>query len=114
MGWLRLNEATSLIDHDVQKARAALEREISKARPGGVGDIPYPTSDPNVPLRILVMPLGGGHFEGRAWLDSPVLYWDESEIECLGPAWGPPWDPPTQVLPPTPNIQMRATIEVWE
>jgi hypothetical protein len=114
MGWLRLNEATSLMNHDVQKARVALERGISKAWPMGLGGWPVPTSDPNVPLRIQVVPSSGLQFEGRAWLDSPVLYWEESEIECLGKAWGPPWEPPTQDLPPAPTTQVRATIEVWE
>jgi hypothetical protein len=39
VGWLRLSEATSLMDHDVQKARVALERGISKSwliRTGGI------------------------------------------------------------------------------
>jgi hypothetical protein len=72
VGWLRLSKATSLMDHDVQKARVALERGISKSwliRPGG---IPQPVSDPNVPLRIQVVPSSGWRLEGRAWLDSPV------------------------------------------
>jgi hypothetical protein len=98
------------MDHDVQKARAALERGISKSwlvRPGG---IPQPASDPNVPLRIQVVPSPGWRLEGRAWLDSPVLHWDESEIE--GP--GKPWAPSTQDLSSTPTTQILAKIEVWE
>jgi len=38
MPWLRLDEATTLLDHDVEKARVALERGISKSwlvRPSG-------------------------------------------------------------------------------
>ena len=31
MPWLRLDEATTLLDHDVEKARVALERGISKS-----------------------------------------------------------------------------------
>jgi hypothetical protein len=110
VGWLRLSEATTLMDHDVQKARAALERGISKCwlvRPGG---IPQPASDPNVPLRIQVVPSPGWRVEGRAWLDSPALHWEESEIECPGK----PWAPSTQDLSSTPTTQIRAKIEVWE
>src|SRR5713101_5112982 len=73
--WLRLSEATALIDHDVQKARERLERAISKAgrvRPGG---LPQPMLDPNVPLRIQVTLSPGLRIEGRAWLDNPVLHW---------------------------------------
>ena len=52
MTWLRLDDATALIDRDVQKARERLGRAISKAwqmRPGGLPQTPL---DPNVPLRI--------------------------------------------------------------
>ena len=110
MGWLRLSDATSIMDHDVQKARVALERGISKSwleRPGG---IPQPASDPNVPLRIQVVPSPGWRLEGRAWLDSPLLHWEESEIECPGK----PWAPSTQDLSSTSTTQIRAKIEVWE
>jgi hypothetical protein len=110
VGWLRLSDATSIMDHDVQKARVALERGISKSwleRPGG---IPQPASDPNVPLRIQVVPSPGWRLEGRAWLDSPVLHWEESEIECPGK----PWAPSTQDLSSTSTTQIRAKIEVWE
>jgi hypothetical protein len=110
VGWLRLSDATSIMDHDVQKARVALERGISKSwleRPGG---IPQPASDPNVPLRIQVVPSSGWRLEGRAWLESPVLHWEESEIECPGK----PWAPSTQDLSSTPTTQIRAKIEVWE
>jgi hypothetical protein len=110
VGWLRLSDATSIMDHDVQKARVALERGISKSwleRPGG---IPQPASDPNVPLRIQVVPSPGWRLEGRAWLDSPVLHWEESEIECSGK----PWAPSTQDLSSTSTTQIRAKIEVWE
>jgi hypothetical protein len=110
VGWLRLSEATSIMDHDVQKARVALERGISKSwleRPGG---IPQPPCDANVPLRIQVVPSPGWRLEGRAWLDSPVLHWEESEIECSGK----PWAPSTQDLSSTSTTQIRAKIEVWE
>jgi hypothetical protein len=110
VGWLRLSEATSIMDHDVQKARVALERGISKSwleRPGG---IPQPPCDANVPLRIQVVPSPGWRLEGRAWLDSPVLHWEESEIECSGK----PWAPSTQDLSSTSTTQIRAKIELWE
>jgi hypothetical protein len=110
VGWLRLSEATVLMDHDVQKARRALERGISKSwleRPGG---IPQPASDPNVPLRIQVVPSPGWRIEGRAWLDSPVLHWEESEIECPGKLWAPS----TRNSSSTPATQIRARIEVWQ
>jgi len=107
--WLRLSEATALIDHDVQKARERLERAISKAwgvRPGG---LPQPMLDPNVPLRIQVTLSPGLRIEGRAWLDNPVLHWEASEIECLCK----PWTPASQALPSAPPTQSRARIEVW-
>ena len=109
MTWLRLSEATALIDHDVQKARERLERAISKAwgvRPGG---LPQPMLDPNVPLRIQVTLSPGLRIEGRAWLDNPVLHWEASEIECLCK----PWTPASQALPSAPPTQSRARIEVW-
>jgi len=52
MPWLRLDEATTLLDHDVEKARVALERGISKSwlvRPSGD---PQPANDPNVLLAL--------------------------------------------------------------
>jgi hypothetical protein len=109
IGWLCLSEATKLMDHDVQKARVALERGISKSwlvRPSG---IPQPATDPNVPLRIRVMPSAGWRLEGRAWLDTPILHWEESEIECPGK----PWAPSTRNSSSTPTTQIRARIEVW-
>jgi hypothetical protein len=50
--WLRLSEATVLIDHDVQRARARLERAIKKAWLVPPPGLPQQTLDPNVPLRI--------------------------------------------------------------
>ena len=61
MPWLRLDEATTLLDHDVEKARVALERGISKSwlvRPSGD---PQPANDPNVPL----CPRQVGAFKGE-------------------------------------------------
>jgi hypothetical protein len=110
VGWLRLSEATVLMDHDVQKARRALERGISKSwleRPGG---IPQPASDPNVPLRIQVVPSPGWRIEGRAWLDSPVLHWEESEIECPGKLWAPSTRNRRRRLPPKSGQGLR----VWQ
>ena len=52
MTWLRLSEATVLIDHDVQRARARLERAIKKAWLVPPPGLPQQTLDPNVPLRI--------------------------------------------------------------
>ena len=87
--WLRLSEATVLIDHDHRKARQRLERAVSKAwlvRPPG---LPQPPLDPNIPLRIQVTPPPGLRIDGRAWLDNPVLDWDASEVECLCKPWTP-------------------------
>ena len=73
MTWLRLDDATALIDHDVEKARERLKRAISKAwrvRPGG---LPQMLDDPNVPLRIQVTPAPGLRVEGRAWLENPTI-----------------------------------------
>ena len=109
MTWLRLSEATALIDHDVQKARERLVRAISKAwraRPGG---LPQPTLDPDMPLRIQVTSSPGLRIEGRAWLDTPVLHWEASEIECLCRPWTPSW----QALSSAPATQSRVKIEVW-
>ena len=110
MPWLRLDEATTLLDHDVEKARVALERGISKSwlvRPSGD---PQSANDPNVPLRVRVMPSAGWRIEGRAWLESPVLHWEESEIECSCK----PWASSVQNSPLTPSSQIRAKIEVWQ
>ena len=109
MTWLRLSEATVIIDHDVQKARERLERAISKAwraRPGG---LPQPMLDPNVPLRVQVTSSPGLRIEGRAWSDNPVLHWEASEIECLCK----PWTPSRQALSSAPATQSRVRIEVW-
>ena len=110
MTWLPLEEATTLIEHDVQKARERLERAISKAwqvRPGGEPQLM--PDDPNVPLRIQVMPSPGLRLEGRTWLENPVLHWEASEIECLCK----PWVPSAQALASAPPTQSRARIEVW-
>ena len=110
MPWLRLDEATTLLDHDVEKARVALERGISKSwlvRPSGD---PQSANDPNVPLRVRVMPSAGWRIQGRAWLESPVLHWEESEIECSCK----PWASSVQNSPPTPSSQIRSKIEVWQ
>jgi hypothetical protein len=109
MTWLRLSEATTLIHHDVQKARERLERAISKAWRVGPGALPQHASDPNVPLRIHVTTSPGLRIEGRDWLEKPVLNWETSEIECFCKPWMPMRRTPTQ--PPT---QSRAQIEVWE
>ena len=106
--WLPLQEATALIEHDVQKAQERLERAISKAwqvRAGGEPQLM--PDDPNVPLRI--PPSSGLRLEGRTWLETPVLHWEASEIECLCK----PWAPSSQVLPSAPPTQTRARIEVW-
>jgi hypothetical protein len=110
MTWLLLSEATTLIHHDVQRARERLERAISKAWRVGPGVLPQQTSDPNVPLRIQVMMMSPGlRIEGRSWLENPVLHWETSEIECLCKTWRPigrvTAEPPTQT---------RAQIEVWD
>jgi hypothetical protein len=108
--WLRLSEATVLIDHDVQKARERLQRAIKKSWLVRSPGLPQPTVDPNVPLRIQVTSLPGLRIEGRAWLDNPVLHWETSEIECLCK----PWTPSSQVLSSAVAIQSRVTIEVWD
>ena len=69
MTWLRLHEATVLIDHDAQKARERLQRAIQKAWLVRSHGLAQPTLDPNVPLRIQVTPMPGLRIEGRAWLD---------------------------------------------
>ena len=102
MPWLSL-------DHDLNKAREALERGISKSWLMPQNGVPRPATDPNAPLRIRVMPSPGWRLEGRAWLESPVLHWEESQIECSGK----PWAPSTQNLSSTANTQIRAKIEVW-
>jgi hypothetical protein len=108
--WLSLEEATTLIEHDVQKARERLERAISKAwqvRPGGEPQLM--PDDPNVPLRIRVTLSPGLRLEGRTWLENPVLHWEASEIECLCK----PWTPSSQPQPSANPTQSRARIEVW-
>jgi hypothetical protein len=108
MAWLRLSEATTLIHHDVQKARERLERAISKAWFVAPGVVLQHTSDPNVPLRVHVTTPPGLRIEGRDWLEKPVVDWG-TEIECFCKPWTPvgrtPREPPTQT---------RAQIQVWE
>ncbi len=110
MPWLSLDNATTLLDHDLNKARKALERGISKSWLMRQNGVPQPATDPNVPLRIRVIPSPGWRLEGRAWLESPVLHWEESQIECSGK----PWSPSTQNLSSRTNSQIRAKIEVWQ
>ena len=57
MGWLRLSQAVTLIHRDVDKARERLTRAISKAWLVGLGVLPQQAFDPNVPLRIHVIPV---------------------------------------------------------
>jgi hypothetical protein len=109
MSWLRLNQAATLIDHDVDKARERLTRAISKAWLVGPGVWPQLASDPNVPLRIQVIPSPGLRIDGRGWLEQPVLNWETSEIECLCKPWTPMGRPA-----PEPPTQCKAPIEVWE
>jgi hypothetical protein len=108
MSWLSLTKATTILDHDVQRARESLGRAISKAWIVGPGGSPAPAIDPNVPLRIQVTPSPGWRLVGRAWLDHPVLDWETSEIECLCK----PWMSPRTSQPATPPSQSRAKIEI--
>ena len=108
MTWLRLSEATVLIDHDEQKARERLGRAIKQAWLVRSPGLPQPALDPNVPLRIQVTPLPGLRIDGRAWLDNPVLQWEASEIERLCK----PWTPSSQALSAQ-ATQSQARIDVW-
>ena len=110
MTWLRLSEATVMIDHDVQKARARLERAIKMAWLVRAPGTPQETLDPNVPLRIQVTSLPGLRVEGRAWLDNPVLDWEASEIECLCK----PWKPSSETIRSVVATQTRAKIAIWD
>jgi hypothetical protein len=107
--WLTLEEARALIHHDLSKAQERLARAISKAWQERTGGLPQPALDPNVPLRIQVIPPPGMRIAGRDWLDHPVLHWESSEIECLCA----PWASSRQRLSSTTAIQTRARIEVW-
>lgn len=108
MTWLRLSEATTLIHHDVQKARERLQRAISKAWIVSSETSPQQTSDPNVPLRIQVKLPPGLRIEGRGWLENPVLHWETTEIECLCKPWAP------LARGPTDPTQAKAQIQVWD
>ena len=66
MPWLSLDNATTLLDHDLNKARKALERGISKSWLMRQNGVPQPATDPNVPLRIRVMPSPGWRLEGES------------------------------------------------
>jgi hypothetical protein len=109
MTWLRLSDATTLIHHDVQKARERLQRAISKAWIVSSEVSPQQTSDPNVPLRIQLTLPSGLRIEGRGWLENPVLHWETTEIECRCKPWAPMARGPTE--PPT---QTKAQIQVWD
>ena len=108
MSWLSLIQATTILDHDVQRARKSLERAITKAWIVGIGGTPAPPIDPNVPLRIQVTPSPGWRLVGRDWLDSPVLNWETSEIECLCA----PWEPHSVSQRAAPS-HSQARIEIW-
>jgi hypothetical protein len=109
MTWLLLGKATTLIAHDVQRARARLERAISKAWCVAVGVQPREAIDPNVPLRVRITLPPGLVTVGRGWLETPVLNWESSEIRCLCK----PWLPLGRVSPELPT-QTPAQIEVWQ
>ncbi len=47
MPWLSLDNATTLLDHDLNKARQALERGISKSWVMRQSGVPQPTTDPS-------------------------------------------------------------------
>ena len=108
VSWLSLTKATTLLDHDAQRARESLGRAISKAWIVGPGGSPAPAIDPNVPLRVQVTPSPGWRLVGRAWLDHPVLDWETSEIECLCVPWMP-----ARASEPAPSSQSRVKIEIW-
>ena len=109
MGWLRLSQAVTLIHRDVDKARERLTRAISKAWLVGLGVLAQQAFDPNVPLRIHVIPSPGLRIDGRGWLEKPKLNWETSEIDCLCK----PWTPIGRTAPEPPT-QSKAQIEVWE
>jgi hypothetical protein len=54
------------------------------------------------------MPSPGWRLEGRAWLERPVLHWEDSQIECSGVGTL------YSEFVVNPNTQIRAKIEVWE
>jgi hypothetical protein len=108
VSWLSLTKATTILDHDVQRARESLGRAISKAWIVGAVGSPQPAIDPNVPLRIQVTPSPGWRLVGRDWLEHAVLHWETSEIECLCT----PYVSPRASQPASPS-QSRAKIEVW-
>lgn len=108
MTWLPLDNATVIIAHNEQKAHERLERAISKAWQMPFGRLPQPTQDPNIPLRVQIIPPAGQRVQGRKWLDEPVLHWESSEIECLCTLWAPAG------VPQSPATECRARIEVWQ
>jgi hypothetical protein len=108
VSWLSLTKATTILDHDVQRARESLGRAISKAWIVGPGGSPASAIDSNVPLRVQVTPSPGWRLVGRAWLDNPVLDWENSEIECLCMPWMS-----SRTSQPAPPSQSRARIEIW-
>ncbi len=59
MTWLPLNDAIVIIAHDEQKARERLERAITKAWQTPFGRMPQAIEDPNLPLRVQVIPPAG-------------------------------------------------------
>ena len=109
MAWLRLSEATTIIDHEVSNARERLERAISKAWQMGPSGQPQPMSDPNIPLRVLVKSPPGLRIIGRA-VREPGLHWDTSEIDCVGKSWAPS----SQQSSSAQATQFLASIEVWD
>jgi hypothetical protein len=108
VSWLSLTKATTILDHDVQRARESLGRAISKAWIVVAGRSPAPAIDTDVPLRVQVTPSPGWRLVGRDWLEHPVLHWETSEIECLCTPWMSP-----RTSQPAPSSQSRAKIEIW-
>jgi hypothetical protein len=71
------------------------------------GYLPKP-ADKSTPLRVRVILPDGWHPVGNAWLQSPVLHRDSSEIDCsCKPSFA--WE----ALPSAPPQVRRVKIDVW-
>src|SRR6185369_9661269 len=72
MSWLSLTQATTILDHDVQRGRASLERAISKAWIVGVGGSPAGHLSHRLPLNREQRSRSGGKILGAYGLAKKV------------------------------------------
>jgi hypothetical protein len=101
--WLRLDDATAVIDHD--------EKGAAATRPCNQQGLAGATWRPAARRSQCAFAHSG---DAVTWFATGgqklVLHWETSEIECLCKAWTPSSQPLASAAP----TQSRAKIEVWD